>query len=85
MKKLNIKENGNFNVVSHKYILYGYKHGERAFVHLEDSNGTTYMVDNFRWEEIIRLVKNRISWKEFISNVMYWYNIEEHFEDHYNL
>ena len=84
MKKLNIEKNGNFSVVSHKYILYGCKHGERAYVHLENKY-TTYMVDNFRWEEILRLVRNRISWKEFIVNVMYWHNIEEQFEDYYNL
>ena len=85
MKKLNIKKNGDFNVVSHAYVLYGCKHGERAFVHLEDRNGTTYMVDNFSWEEILRLVKNRISWKDFLFSVIYWYNIEEQFEDYYNL
>ena len=85
MKKLNIKENGNFNVVSHAYVLYGRKHGDRAFVHLECTNGTTYRVDNFRWEEILRLVKDRVSWREFIFNVMYWYNIEEEFEDYYNI
>ena len=85
MKKLNIKKNGNFSVVSHRYVLYGCKHGNRAYVHLEDTNGTTYMVDYFHWEEILRLVRNRISWKDFIFNVMYWYNIEEQFEDYYNL
>ena len=85
MKKLNIKENGNFNIISHAYVLYGCKHGNTAYVHMEDTNGTTYMVDNFRWEEILRLVKNRISWKEFFSIVAYWYNIEEEFEDYYNI
>ena len=85
MKKLNIKKNGNFSVVSHRYVLYGCKHGNRAYVHMEDTNGTTYMVDDVLWWNILALVRERISWKEFISIIEYWNDMQEQFEDYYNL
>ena len=83
MKKLNIKKNGNFSVVSHKYILYGSKHGDTAYVHLETP--TCYMVDGIKWWDVIALVKGRISWKEFISIVAYWNDMQEQFEEYYTL
>ena len=77
MKKLNLKKNGNFSVVSHVYVLYGRKHGDSAYVHLEDKYGTAYMVDNIDWKEIILLVREKISWEVFFLNIMYWYGIKE--------
>ena len=78
MKKLILNENnGNFSVVSHVYVLYGRKHGKSAYVHCEDRNGTTYMVDDIEWKDIIALVREKISWEEFLLNIMYWYNVQE--------
>ena len=85
MKKLNIKKNGNFSVVSHRYVLYGRKLLNSAYVHVEDAYGTTYMVDDIDWKDIILLVRDKISWKEFISIIAYWNDIQEQFEDYYNL
>lgn len=78
MKKLNIKGNGNFSVVSHKYVLYGRKNkNNKTYVHFELPDGTTYMVDDIDWKHVINLVREKISWRDFFSIVEYWWNIRE--------
>ena len=83
MKKLNLKKNGNFSVVSHKYVLYGRKHGDTAYVHMEDAHGTTYMVDGVEWRYILRLVRDKISWEVFVSVVSYYWCSKQ--EEYYNM
>ena len=75
MKKLNIKENGNFNVVSHTYVLYGRKYGDRCYIHLETP--TCYTIAGVEWKDVILLVREKISWKEFISIIAYQYSVQE--------
>ena len=85
MKKLNIKENGNFNVVSHAYILYGYKQGKTCYIHFEGKTGTCYMLSSFPWADVLSLVRGKTSWKEFAGIVEYENNMQEEFQEYYNL
>ena len=78
MKKMNMKDHGMFSVVSHTYVLYGHKYSPcYAYIHFEDSNGTTYMVDGFPWRDVIALVRGRISWMTFGWRVAYDYYQQE--------
>ena len=83
MKKLNIKENGNFSVVSHKYVLYGRKDGDKCYIHLETP--TCYMIEGVEWKDVLKLARGKTSWKQFISIIAYQYRVQEEFEDYYNL
>lgn len=85
MKKLNIKENGNFNVVSHAYILYGYKQGNTCYIHFEGKTGTCYMLSSFPWADVLNLVRGKTSWKEFTGIVEYENNMQKEFQEYYNL
>ena len=85
MRKLNIKENGNFNVVSRKYVLYGYNQGNACYIHFEGETGTCYMISSFPWADVLKLVREKITWKEFAGIVEYENNMQEEFQEYYNL
>ena len=81
MKKLNLKKNGNFSVVSHTYILYGHKYGNTCYIHLETP--TCYMISSFPWGDVLKLIRDKLSWKEFAGIVSYEQSRQE--EEYYNL
>ena len=83
MKKLNLKKNGNFSLVSHAYVLYGRKGGDKCYIHLETP--TCYMVEGVNWKDVLLLVRGKLSWKEFISIIEYQYRVQEEFEEYYSL
>ena len=85
MKRYNIKENGDFNIVSHKYVLYGYKQGESAYIHFEGKTKTCYMISSFPWADVLKLVREKISWREFAGIVEYENSMQEEFQEYYNL
>ena len=82
-KKLNIKKNGNFSVVSHKYVLYGRKCGDKCYIHLETP--TCYMVEGVEWKDVIKLIRGKTSWKQFAGIVSYENNMQTQFEEYYSL
>ena len=85
MKKLNIKENGNFKVISHNHVLYGCKQGNACYIHFEGKSGTCYMISSFPWADVLKLVREKISWKQFAGIVSYENNMQTQFEEYYNL
>ena len=85
MRKLNIKENGNFKVISHNHVLYGNKKGNYCYIHFEEKSGACYMLSSFPWVDVLKLVKGKTSWKDFTGIVSYENNMQTHFEDYYNL
>ena len=85
MKKLNIKKNGNFSVISHAYVLYGNKRGNACYIHFEEKSGTCYMVEGVEWKDVLRLIREKISWKQFAGIVSYENSMQTQFEDYYNL
>ena len=85
MKKLNLKKNGNFSVVSHNHILYGYKQGNTCYIHYEEKTGTCYMLSSFPWADVLKLIRGKVSWKEFAGIVEYENNMQEEFQEYYNL
>ena len=85
MKKMNIKENGNFKVISHNHVLYGNKQGNYCYIHFEEKARTCYMISSFPWADVLRLVRGKINWKEFAWVVSYENSMQEEFQDYYNL
>ena len=85
MKKLNIKENGNFNVISHAYVLYGNKQGDACYIHFEGKTKTCYMISSFPWADVLKLVREKISWKEFVAIIEYENRMQEEFQEYYSL
>ena len=70
MKKLNF-EDGDFSIVSHRYVLCGRKHGDTAYVRLKDTQeGVIYEVDDINWDVIPLLVGGGITWKDFLFDVI---------------
>ena len=86
MKKMNVKKNG-FNVVSHKYILYGYKQDNACYIHFKDKTGTCFTLSGFPWADVLKLVRGKISWKTFAGIVYYEHNMQmqQDFKEYYNL
>ena len=65
MKKLNF-EDGDFSIVSHRYVLCGRKHGDTAYVRLKDTQeGVIYEVDDISWKDILILRDG--TWKDFLD------------------
>lgn len=78
MKKLLFnEENGDFRVVSRRYILYGRIGGDNAYVHFENADRTCYMVHNFPTKDIMLLVSGKISWNQFACLVEHDYAQQE--------
>ncbi len=52
--------------------------GEKSsYIHFEDRSGTTYCVDQFPTNDLLRLVRGKISWLEFACIVQYEYERQE--------
>lgn len=65
MKRL---ENGYFIIKSRRYVLCGRKHGDTAYVRMKDEwQGIVYVVDGINWEDILRLVDDKITEGEFLD------------------
>lgn len=78
MKKLLFnEENGDFRVVSRRYILYGRIGGDNAYVHFENADRTCYMVHNFPTKDIMLLVSGKISWNQFACLIEHDYAQQE--------
>lgn len=78
MKKLLFnEENGDFRVVSRRYILYGRIGGDNAYVHFENADRACYMVHNFPTKDIMLLVSGKISWNQFACLVEHDYAQQE--------
>lgn len=79
MKKLLFnEENGDFRVVSKRYILYGRIGGDNAYVHFEKNmDRVCYMVHNFPTKDIMLLVSGKISWNQFACLVEHDYAQQE--------
>lgn len=72
------EENGDFRVVSKRYILYGRIGGDNAYVHFESANRTTcYMVHDFPTRDIMNLVQGKITWNQFACLVEHDYAQQE--------
>ena len=77
MKKLIFNEkNGNFKVVSKRYVLYGRIGGYNAYVHFENAD-RTYILHSFPTRHIINLLREKISWKQFACLVEHDYAQQE--------
>lgn len=73
-----IKEKNNrFHIVSRSHELYGNLGENYSYIHFEDRSGTTYCVWTFPTADIMRLVRGKMSWKQFASVVYYEYYREE--------
>lgn len=73
MKKLNLKANRDFSIESQsrRYVLIGRKHGDTAYVRLKDRlEGLIYDTDDISWDDILLLVRGRISWKKFLDVIL---------------
>lgn len=78
MKKLLFnEENGDFRVVSRRYILYGRIGGDDAYIHFEGADRVCYMVHNFPTRDIMNLVRGKISWNQFACLVEHDYAQQE--------
>ena len=78
MKKLLFnEENGDFRVISRRYILYGRIGGDNAYVHFENAGRVCYMVHNFPTKDIMLLVSGKISWNQFACLVEHDYAQQE--------
>ena len=77
-KKFTInKENGDFKVLSKRYVLYGRIGGRTAYVHFENADRVCYMVHDFPTRDIMNLVRGKISWNQFACLVEYDYAQQE--------
>ena len=75
MKKLNLRENGDFSITSRRYVLSGRKHGDTAYVHLTDTFDGLIYENNISWNDILLLIRDRITWEKFIYDVILWYPV----------
>ena len=69
--KLVKEKNNRFHIVSRPYVLYGNLGEKYSYIHFEDRSGTTYCVWAFPTADIMRLVRGKMSWKQFAGAVYY--------------
>ena len=43
------------------------------------------MVEGVEWKDVLRLIREKISWKQFAGIVSYENSMQTQFEDYYNL
>ena len=74
-KKFAIKENGDFKVISKRYVLYGRISGRTAYVHFENAYHVAYEIHDFPTRDIMNLVRGKITWNQFACLVeqAYWW------------
>lgn len=75
--KLIKEKNNRFHIISRPYVLCGNLGEKYSYIHFEGRSGTTYCVWAFPTADIMRLVRGKMSWKQFAGTVYSEYYREE--------